>query len=620
MKKKRLGEVLYERGQISAADLKKALLDQQGRVIHLGELLLERKLVTKHDLLAAITEVAGVPYQDCSAIDPPAEALKLIPVSVARRDLAVPVRLDGKSLVVAMAKPQNVQILDELQFKTGMKIVPRFAFQEEIGAAIGRLYPAPSAAAESVQVADDMTGMEFISSSSQQRNVEAMREMQQELHQKSRSTPAVHLVAQMIRAAAAKLASDIHIEPQAGETSVRFRVDGILREFQRIPRALQHQVVSRLKILSDMDIAERRNPQDGRFVVKINARRIDLRVSTLPTQYGEKVVLRLLETSAPGQDLKALGIPPEIAEALHELLRLPQGMLLVTGPTGSGKSTTLYAALQLIRQPSINIVTVEDPIEYTLPGLNQVQVNVKAGLTFASTLRSVLRQDPDVVMIGEIRDQETAEIAIKAAQTGHLVLSTLHTNDSISAVTRLLDIGIPGFQIGAAVTAILAQRLLRRLCQCHYSSPSSQDYINTVMAAGMMEPPEMHNVPNGCEACDSTGYLGRIGVYELLRFNDSIRQAARSGNRNDEMRTLARHNGIKFMQEYALDLVHDGSTTLEEVQRVVTLSQSSAATCSACGRGLATSFVFCPYCGTKHDPWELHSPQRRDTSKEVVLE
>ena len=292
-----------------------------------------------------------------------------------------------------------------------------------------------------------------------------------------------------------------------------------------------------------MDIAERRNPQDGRFVVKINSRRIDLRVSTLPTQYGEKVVLRLLEAGAPTQDFKGLGIPAEMAEALKEILHLPQGMLLVTGPTGSGKSTTLYTALHMIRQLAINIVTVEDPIEYTVPGLNQVQVNVKAGLTFASTLRSVLRQDPDVVMVGEIRDQETAEIAIKAAQTGHLVLPTLHTNDSISAVTRLLDIGIPGFQVGAAVTAILAQRLVRRLCQCHYSSPPTPEYTSTLMAAGMMEPPEIQVVPNGCEACDSTGHRGRIGIYELLRFDDAIRQAARSGNRNDEMRTLARHNG-----------------------------------------------------------------------------
>lgn len=252
--------------------------------------------------------------------------------------------------------------------------------------------------------------------------------------------------------------------------------------------------------------------------------------------------------------------------------------------------------------------------------MNQVQVNNKAGLTFASTLRSVLRQDPDVVMVGEIRDLETAEIAVKAAQTGHLVLSTLHTNDSIAAVTRLLDIGIPGFQIGAAVTAILAQRLLRRLCICRYSSPPTQDYISKVMSAGMMEPPEVHNVPNGCEACDFTGYRGRIGIYELLRFNDAIRQAARSGNRNDEMRTLARHNGIKFMQEHALDLVHSGLTTFEEVQRVVPFTQASAVACASCGRDLANDFTFCPYCGAKRLVWRGNSAATRDTAKEVVLE
>jgi type IV pilus assembly protein PilB len=234
-----------------------------------------------------------------------------------------------------------------------------------------------------------------------------------------------------------------------------------------------------------------------------------------------------------------------------------QGMLLVTGPTGSGKSSTLYSAMRLIRRPAINIVTVEDPVEYTLPGLNQVQVNTKAGLTFASTLRSVLRQDPDVVMVGEIRDQETAEIAIKSAQTGHLVLSTLHTNDAVSAVTRLLDLGIPGFQIGSAMTAIVAQRLLRRLCTCDRSSAPTPDYIQTLMSAGMTQPPSIQVVANGCDDCDFSGYRGRVGIYEMLHFNEAIRQATRSGNRNDEMRTLARHNGFKPMQEYALDLVRD---------------------------------------------------------------
>ncbi|MFY9691380.1 MAG: ATPase, T2SS/T4P/T4SS family, partial [Candidatus Acidiferrales bacterium] len=605
---------------ISPTDLTKALQDQQGKFVHLGELLLQRKLVSKNELTAAVAEVTGVEYLDCQKLDPPPEVLNLVPADLARRCLALPVRIENKKLVVVMAKPQNVQLLDELQFKTGRAIVPRFGFQGEVMAALERLYGLPERTPEAVQVADDTMGMEFISSSSQQRNVEAMREMQQELQQKSKTTPAVHLVAGMIKAAAAKKASDIHIEPQQGETAVRLRVDGILRDFQRIPRALQNQVASRVKILSDMDIAERRAPQDGRFVVKIAGRRIDLRVSTLPTQHGEKVVLRLLESESPTQDFASLGLPSEIAEELREILRLPQGMLLVTGPTGSGKSTTLYSCLQTIRRPSINIVTVEDPVEYTLPGLNQVQVNVKAGLTFAASLRSVLRQDPDVVMVGEIRDLETADIAIKAAQTGHLVLSTLHTNDSISAVTRLMDLGVPGFQIGSAMTAIIAQRLLRKLCDCCDSSAPTQEYVESLMAAGLGEPPAVHRVPRGCENCDFTGYRGRVGIYEMLRFNDAIRQAARSGNHNDEMKTLARHNGLKFMQEHALELVRDGVTTLEEVRRVVPFGEMSAEACSTCGRELATGFAFCPACGAKRDSWHGRLLRAGDTTRETVLE
>lgn len=608
MKKKRLGEVLYERGHISAADLKKALQDQ-GKIIRLGELLLQRRLVSKEELAAALWEVSGVEYVDCQTLDPSPETLNLIPYALAKRCRAVPIQADEKTLTIAMAEPQNLQLLDELRFKTGLKIMPRFSFQDEVLAALERLYGVPEAPSEAVQVADDTTGMEFISSSSQERNVEAIREMQVELKHKSKTTPAVHLVATMIKAAVAKKASDIHIEPQQNDTAVRFRVDGILREYQRIPRTLQNTVASRVKILSDMDIAERRNPQDGRFLVKIAGRRVDLRVSTLPTQYGEKVVMRLLEGESPLKDFSTLGIPNEIAGPLSEIMRLPQGMLLVTGPTGSGKSTTLYSCLHLIRRPAVNIVTVEDPVEYVLPGLNQVQVNVKAGLTFASCLRSVLRQDPDVVMLGEIRDMETAEIAVKAAQTGHFVLSTLHTNDCISAVTRLIDLGVPGYQLGGALSAVIAQRLVRRLCTCHYSSPSTQEYIQTLGAAGMIEPPKVQKVVNGCEACDFTGYRGRVGIYEMLPFNDALRQSLRSGNHNDEMRILARRSGIKFMQGYALDLVRDGLTTIEEVQRVVAFGQASVEGCRSCGRELSPSFVFCPFCGIHRHSSEM--PSRR---------
>jgi type IV pilus assembly protein PilB len=617
--KKRLGEVLCERGQLGAADLKRALQEQQGKAIRLGELLLQRKLVSKKDLAAALEEVAGVKYVDCQSLDPTPEALALVPLALAKKCRAIPLESDGKTLLVVMAEPQNLHLLDELRFNTGLKIESKFGFQNEVIAALDRLYGTSGAHPAAIHVSDDTTGMEFISSSSQERNVEAMREMQIELQQKSKTTPAVHLVAAMIKAAIAKKASDIHIEPQQHDTAVRFRVDGILRDFQRIPRVLQNTVASRVKILSDMNIADRRVPQDGRFVVKIAGRRVDLRVSTLPTQYGEKVVMRLLEGESPLKDFTELGLPKDMAAALNEILRLPQGMLLVTGPTGSGKSTTLYSCLNMIRRPAVNIVTVEDPVEYVIPGLNQVQVHVKAGLTFASTLRSVLRQDPDVVMVGEIRDTETAEIAIKAAQTGHFVLSTLHTNDSISAVTRLLDLGVPGFQIGSALSAIIAQRLIRRLCACHYSSAPTEEFNRSIIAAGLAEPPEVQHVANGCEACDFTGYRGRIGIYEMLRFNDALRQSARTGNHNDEMRVLARNNGMKFMQESALDLLRDGLTTLDEVQRVVTLSQSTSETCASCARELMPNFAFCPFCGVKRHSWHLQMPAHRSTDKREAV-
>jgi type IV pilus assembly protein PilB len=421
--------------------------------------------------------------------------------------------------------------------------------------------------------------------------------MQAELLQKS--TPAVRMVAASITAAVIKQASDIHIEPQATDTVIRLRIDGMLRDFQRIPRALQNSVVSRIKILSDMDIAERRAPQDGRFLVKITGRKVDLRVSTLPTQYGEKVVMRLLEADSPLQGFATLGLPPEIAGALTQILSQPQGMVLVTGPTGSGKSTTLYSSLNLVRKPTVNIITVEDPVEYAVAGLNQVQVNTKAGLTFANCLRSILRQDPNVIMIGEIRDKETAEIAIKAAQTGHLVLSTLHTNDSVSAVTRLLDLGVPGFQIATSVTGIIAQRLVRRLCSCHDEIPASPDYVSRLLQAGVQIPPATQHVPTGCDTCDLTGYKGRVGIYEMLVLDEAIRSAVRSGGRNDEIRTLARQNGMKLMQEYALERVRQGLTTLDEVLRVVPFERIQTTQCGACQRELSPAFLFCPYCGEK---------------------
>lgn len=618
MKRKKLGEVLRERGKISPEDLLRAIEEQQGKVIHLGELMLERGLVAKNDLVEALAEVSRIPYADAVGAQVDPEALKLIPSSVALRFCVMPINFEGTRLVVAMAEPQNLHAIDELRFLSGTDIVPRIGFRSEIKEAIVKWYHLESAEIgdEKVAVDDNLGGtMEFVSTSSLQRNIDAMQEMQAELMHKS--TPAMRLVSQTISSAVAKQASDIHIEPQSGDTAVRIRVDGMLRDLIRVPRSLQSSVVSRIKILADMDIAERRAPQDGRFMVKFGGSKIDLRVSTLPTQYGEKVVMRLLQTDAPLQQFENLGLAPTTVAELRRIISLPQGMLLVTGPTGSGKSTTLYSALTTLRKPTVNIITVEDPVEYALPGINQVQVNTKAGLTFANCLRSILRQDPNVIMVGEIRDKETAEIALKAAQTGHFVLSTLHTNDSVAAVSRLLDLGVPGFMIAASVSGIIAQRLVRRLCSCKSEMAASPAYRSRLIEAGLSELPESQVVPVGCDVCDGTGYKGRVGVYELLVLNDGIRSAVRDGARNDEMRNLARSNGMKMMQEYALERVREGLTTIEEISRVIPFERIPSLVCEHCHRELQPSFGFCPYCGSPRVPQSAVS--KSETNKEGIV-
>jgi type IV pilus assembly protein PilB len=602
MNKKRLGEVLRDRGYVSPADLDKAIQDQQGKLVHLGELMLERGLVTRQDLAGALTEIIHVPYVKCEELEVDPDVLRLISHAMARRCCVLPIQLQGTTkLVVVMAEPQNLLTVDELRFSTGMEIVPRLGFRDEVLLAIEKWY---GAAEQGDATLTEVTGpttegpaLEFISSSSLQRNIEAMQEMHAEMLQES--TPAVGLIASTISAAVTKGATDIHIEPQAAGTSVRLRVDGILRDYQQIPRAMQTSVISRIKILSDMDIAERHAPQDGRFLVKVSGRKVDLHVSTLPTQYGEKVVLRLLPADAPMQSFGALGLPAEMISSLDRILAMPQGMLLVAGPVGTGKSTTLYASLAKVKKPGLNIVTVEDPVEFLVPGWNQVQVNTKSGLTFGGCLRSVLGQDPNVIMIGEIQDKETGEIAVKAAQSGHLVLSTLHTNDSVAAITRLSDLGIPGFQIATSIAAIIAQRLVRRLCACHDEIPAAPEYVARLRDTGVAEAPRTQRIPKGCEECGGTGYKGRIGIFEMLVFNEAIRSAIRSGHRDDQVRTVARHNGLKLMHEYALDQVQAGLTTLDEVQRLIPFEIIATAQCPSCNHDLSPAFLFCPFCGER---------------------
>jgi type IV pilus assembly protein PilB len=607
MKRKRLGEVLQDRGKISAASLEQLFNEQQGKVIRLGELILERGLVDKSSLIDALEEVTRTRYLDCSTVRCEQSALETIPATMAQRLAVLPIRTENSALIVAMAEPQNLAIIGELKFTSGKDISPRLAFRSEISAAIARNYeqdPAHTPAEKQIPTSqqddpDSLYEMEFISTSARQANREAIQEVQIELNQKR--TPAIRLVSEIIQKAMTKQASDIHIEPQALATVVRIRVDGVLRELENVPRSIQNSLVSRIKILSDMDIGERRAPQDGRFMVAVGPHKVDMRVSTLPTQYGEKVVMRLLETNAPLLSFADLGFSQDVADRISQLLAVPQGMLLVTGPTGSGKSTTLYSALNLLRKPAVNIVTVEDPVEYALPGINQVHVNARAGLTFASCLRSILRQDPNVIMVGEIRDLETAEIAMKAAQTGHLVLSTLHTNDSISAVARLLDLGIPDYLIASSLNGILAQRLVRKLCSCHIYEAVTPEYAARLSEIGLNRIPNKVARPVGCAICDQTGYKGRIGIYELLAIDDSIRSLLRGSFKPDRIRNTARGNGMKRLQEDALEKLQSGITSLEEILRVVPFDTLGPPECTECGQELLPAYRYCPHCGVKRE-------------------
>ena len=644
MPRQRLGDVLKLSGAVSERDLEVTIqeqLKQEDRSVRLGELLLQKGLVSKEQLSAALQQVTRIPYEDCTTLDVEYEALEFMSYENALRYCCLPVALRGQAIVLVMKEPQNLQVLDELRFITGMEISPRLGFEDDIKEAIQRYYkdepfeeaeihPYHTEASSSAEETgpgtsrvdsgnaspDGSPEMEFISASTRQGAKDAVKEMQAAMG--SKTTPAVRLVSNIISVAYNKKASDIHIDPQASGMVARVRVDGVLRDVLQVPAALSTQLVSRIKIISDLDIAERRAPQDGRFMVRIGDKRLDLRVSTLPTNYGEKVVMRLLNPESTKVSFANLGFSEAHSQALGQALKLPQGLILVCGPTGSGKTTTLYAALNQLSTRSVNIVTVEDPIEYMLAGINQVQVNKKAGLTFASTLRSILRQDPNIVMVGEIRDQETAEIAMTASQTGHLVLSTLHTNDSIATLDRLRDLGIPAFMIAASVTAIVSQRLLRKLCTCRVEGnvPIPPEYPELLAAPGS-EPIKIY-VPGGCPACDYTGYRGRVGVYEVLFISDDIRRLIQKDTGTEEIRTWTAAMHVPFMRENALDKVKEGLTSLDEVLRVVPMTERAAPVkqsarapvndrgkehsvryCHECGAELAASFSFCPGCGSK---------------------
>jgi len=608
--RKRLGDLLKEKKRVTETDIARLLEaspNPEGRL--LGDLLLESGLVPKEELVRALEEITGCSYLDARFAPLDRTALTSIPHATAFRCTALPLQKEGRRLVVVMAEPQNLRYLDELRTVSRLEITLRLGLRSEIITAVEKYYGRRQKDAELAAAALGggelpldfvdaalADSLQFYRVSSSERSKAAIEEFAADV--RNERTPAVKLTSAILAAAISKNASDLHIEPHAASTVVRIRVDGVLRELTRVPSSLTHALISRIKILADMDIAERRVPQDGRLLVQCGGRNLDLRVSTLPVHEGEKVVMRLLDPAASRVCFTDLGFSSEHAAALNNILGMPQGMVLVTGPTGSGKSTTLYSAINQLCSPEVNIITVEDPVEYKVEEINQVQVNPKAGLTFAGCLRSILRQDPNVIMVGEVRDSETAEIALQAAQTGHLVLSTLHTNDSVAAVTRLLDLNVPGFLIASSVTAVIAQRLVRKLCSCRKEIPIPADVAARLAAASIVNSENRIHASVGCAACDGIGYKGRLGIYEVLLLSAPIRAAVRLAARDDELRALARSGGMRTMQEDALLKVSLGLTTMQEIMRVVPFEDEQALRCDGCGKTLFSSFGFCPHCST----------------------
>ena len=555
---KQLGDILLEEGLVTEGQLMAALDEQATRGESLGRVLVEIGMLTEAQLVQALARQVGMEFVELTEYPVDRTAVSLLPGAVCRRYTVLPIaHIDGH-IVLAMSNPGNVLALDDARAITGRQVTPVVATHDDLVAAIDRYCRADD------EIDDLASALE-----------ESQQEVENDLSQMGDviedDAPIVRFVNILVTQAIQDRASDIHIEPAEKDMLVRYRIDGVLHEMQRAPKQIQNGVISRLKIMSDIDIAERRKPQDGRMSVTHNGRKIDLRVATLPTVWGEKVVMRILDNSTASLDLRELSFLEDNLEVYHASYTKPYGMILVTGPTGSGKSTTLYATLNAVSRPEINVITVEDPVEYRLPGINQVQVNPKAGLTFASALRSILRSDPDVVLLGEIRDHETAQIAIEAALTGHLVLSTLHTNDAPSAVTRLVEMGIEPFLVGSALDCVVAQRLARRLCsKC--KEPYTPSEVELIAARFPWSPgeeiPTLYR-PAGCSACSKTGYRGRMAVHEVMRVTEDIERHAVARSSAAEIGKTAREQGMVTLRDDGWTKVILGDTSIEEILRVV---------------------------------------------------
>ena len=606
--RKKLGECLIQAGLITEEDLHSALAEHKRTGERLGAVLVRLNLATERQIAKALAYQLGFPYLNLAENPPDIATVTLIAKDVALKRSCVAVRLDKNLLTVAMADPLLFSLVQDLEFQTGYRIKQVVATRADILEAIAAGYPdkalmrtaasqanvpAPRPAARDTQGPGESALM--------RRPDEEGYEPIAGLKERSEAAPIIDLVDLVVKSAIKAGASDVHVEPMEKGVLIRHRLDGLLKEVMDLPKWVHEGLIARLKIMAGMDIAEKRLPQDGRVrVATEEGKNVDFRASTLRTLHGEKMVLRVLDQNRGVPPLEELGFSASALNDLRGFLKFQHGMILVVGPTGSGKTTTLCSALMALQSERTNVITIEDPIEYQLPGINQTQVNEKIKLTFASALRSILRQDPDVILVGEIRDNETARIAMQAAQTGHLVLTTLHTDDAPSAITRLTDIGVEPYVIASATIGIVAQRLVRRLCTaCRrpYTPPS-----DTLRALNITEA-EAANIPFyrpvGCDACHHTGYKGRMGIYEVMKISDRIRRMIAQRASEDAVREVAQSTGMLALGDDALAKVKAGMTTAEELLRVVTEVREMRSVCPGCSGPVALDFVACPSCGRR---------------------
>jgi len=568
----RLGELLTKASLITQEQLKEALRSQKDTGGKLGETLIKLGFVSEEEITECLSQQFGVPSINLAHFEIDQSVIKLIPADVARKYNILPVNKTGATITIAMADPTNVFAMDDIKFMTGYNVEPVVASELGIKAAIDNYYGSASSL-ELKKVMEDLQQAEAgdleVLEDEEELDMEALAESAEE-------APVVKLCNLILSDAIKRGASDIHIEPYEKEYRVRFRIDGILYEIMNPPLKLKDAITSRLKILAKLDISEKRLPQDGRIKLKMKLneknKELDFRVSVLPTLFGEKIVMRLLDKDNLRLDMTKLGFEPESLAKFEEAIFKPWGMVLVTGPTGSGKTNTLYSALAKVNSPEVNIMTAEDPVEFNLPGINQVQMKEAIGLNFAATLRSFLRQDPNIILVGEIRDFETAEIAIKAALTGHLVLSTLHTNDAPSTINRLMNMGIEPFLVATSVQLIAAQRLVRRIC------PNCQEVVDLAPQALINLGYKKEEIGTfkvmkgrGCDKCNNTGYKGRVGLVEVMQIDDEIRDLILSGGTAIDIKKKAAEAGMISLRRSGLIKIKDGITTIEEVVRETVL-------------------------------------------------